>query len=359
MFGKLAGSDSARGRMWLLVRPFVLAALPVPDLAARRRVRRLARSLVHADPWPGLAATSEQAAELAILRLCSLQVCTRRAVRSRQPEAAVMLARVSIETLITGLYCRYEPSAIGRLQAENVRNLPLLLKFLTDAGILPAEVLDECLRGLGNGEPARGPTVAAMASAVDRSLNARAALDLYDRFYRPSSAYSVHGGGLALLRHVGEDGRLTRRPQRTWARRSPVRIADFCVGALTANMARRAGTPSRLADAYTERHLSRTLTPMVAMSSPGFTTILAPRNLRIAITTFKDTFRYAASGHDAADPAKRVARIREGMRTLLVTGQPGLPDGALDPFLDFISDKIASETLPEATTPAQAARQTG
>jgi len=170
----------------------------------------------------------------------------------------------------------------------------------------------------------------------------------------------MHGGGLALLRHVRDDDHLTRRLHRTWARRSPARIADTCLGALTANIARRAGKPSTLADKYTARHFTRPLTPMIAMSSPGITRLLAPRRVLTAVATFRNTFRYAASGQDAANPAERVARIRTGMETLLLTAQPDIPDGALDPFLDYISEKIASESAPEPVAGlARAAQEAG
>jgi hypothetical protein len=85
------------------VRILGLAVLPVPDLMTRIRIRRTAGRLATCDPWPGMAATGLDAAELALLRVLWLQRQTRRAVRSRQPEAAVMLARVTIETTITGL----------------------------------------------------------------------------------------------------------------------------------------------------------------------------------------------------------------------------------------------------------------
>lgn len=55
--------------IWRQARPFLLGALPVVDLPSRYRVRRLAVSLVECDPWPGMAATGEDAAQLAILRL--------------------------------------------------------------------------------------------------------------------------------------------------------------------------------------------------------------------------------------------------------------------------------------------------
>ena len=104
--------------VWRQARPFLLGTLPVVDLPSRYRVRRLAVSLVECDPWPGMAATGEDAAQLAILRLRRLQRETRCAVRGRHAEAATLLARASIETLITGLYCLHEQDAVARLQAE-------------------------------------------------------------------------------------------------------------------------------------------------------------------------------------------------------------------------------------------------
>lgn len=352
---KRSGGDQLWRGVWRQARPFVLGALPVIDLPSRYRVRGLALSLVECDPWPGMAATGEDAAQLAILRLRWLQRETRRAVRGRQAEAATMLARASIETLITGLYCLHQQDAVAKLQAENVRNLPLLLKFLTNAGVIPASVLDECIHRLGYGEPAKGPPVEAMAMVVDKSLGARAAADLYDRFYRPSSTLVMHGGGLSLLRHVRQDDRLTCQPGRTWARRSPVRIADACLGSLTATMARRAGRPSQAADEYTERHFGRAVAPMIVMSSSGIGKLLMPRQMLTTIVTVRGIFRYANSGQDAANPALRVARVRAGMEALLLAGVPDLPDGVLDPFLDYVSEKIVAETSPASTDENSAA----
>ena len=106
-------------RILSYVRIVVLAVLPVPDLATRIRVRRTARRLVACDPWPGMAATGEDAAELALQQVLWLQRQTRRAFRRRQPEAAVMLARVTIETTITGAYCLHHPDAVAQLQGES------------------------------------------------------------------------------------------------------------------------------------------------------------------------------------------------------------------------------------------------
>jgi hypothetical protein len=90
---------------------------PYPDLIGRSRMRHGARKLVQLRTWPDMAATSDQAAQLALLRLLWLQRQTRCAVRGRHREAAAMLARASLETLLLGLYCNRVPDAISQLHA--------------------------------------------------------------------------------------------------------------------------------------------------------------------------------------------------------------------------------------------------
>jgi len=166
-----------RYRLWPAARPYVrmlvLSFLPVPDLVSRCKVRRTARGPVKCDPWPGMEATGTDAAQLALLRLLFLQKATSRAVRPRQDEAATMLARVAIETLITGLYCIHEPTAVARLQGEQVRMLPLLLEYLVEAELIPADVLADCIRRLELGDPAKGPSVETMATRVDAATSSR------------------------------------------------------------------------------------------------------------------------------------------------------------------------------------------
>jgi hypothetical protein len=104
----LAPGDRFRlwAAVWPLVRTLVLSALPVPDLPSRFKVRCAARDLAKGcDPWPGMEASGVDVARLALLRLLHLQQATHRAVRSHQDEAATMLARVTIERYITGMYC--------------------------------------------------------------------------------------------------------------------------------------------------------------------------------------------------------------------------------------------------------------
>jgi len=291
-------------------------------------------------------ATGLDVAKLAVLRLRSLQRDTRRAVRSRQHEASTMLARASIETLITGLYCLHVPGAVAQLQGENVRNLPLLLEYLSDAGMIPASVLAECIRGLEVGTPARGPTVEAMARRVDQATGGSTAISLYKAYYRPASTFAVHAGAGSLLRHVSWDDRITRRPQRTWTRRSPVRIADACLGLLAAAVAQQAGTPYQVAIRYADRHGGRALTPVMIMGTSGLKRSIGLRNLMRALEQLRSFGDYIQSGADAQNPDVRTAKIREGMKSLLLLAELDIPAGALDPYLDYVAAKIASETAP-------------
>jgi hypothetical protein len=333
-------------RLWPFVRAFALAALPVPDLISRYRVRRLAARLVPREPWPGMDATGLDAAKLAVLRLRSLQRDTRRAVRSRQHEASTMLARASIETLITGLYCLHVPGAVAQLNGENVRNLPLLLEYLSDAGMIPASVLAECIRGLEAGTPAKGPPVGAMARRVDQATGGSTAISLYKAYYRPASTFAVHAGAGSLLRHVRWDDRITRRPQRTWARRSPIRIADACLGLLTAAVAQQAGTSNQEAARYADRHGGRALTPVMIMGTSGLRQNIGLRNLRTVLEQLRSFGNYIQSGADAQNPDVRTAKIRESMKSVLLLAELDIPAGALNPYLDYVAAKIASETAP-------------
>ncbi len=320
---------------WPYVRVLVLSVLPVPDLVSRHRVRRTARGLVMCDPWPGMEATGTDAAQLALLRLLALQKDIRKAVRTRQDEAATMLARVAIETLITGLYCIHEPTAVAQLQGEQMRTLPLMVKFMVDAGLLSRDVLDECIERLDLGDPAKGPDLASMAKRVDTATGSSIATNLYDRFYRPTSNLALHAGAASLLRHIRSDGSIARRPSRVWGRRSPARIADTCLGTLTAVLAQRAGVPCQ----HAAQHGDRVLPPVVAISLGGFARGLRPGQVWMAIGRLRKFGEYVQSGRDADDPAVRTARIRAETECLLTTPGLDIPAGSLEPYLDYVAAK--------------------
>ena len=208
-------------------------------------------------------ASGTDASRLAMLRLLYLQEATRRAVRSHQDEAATMLARVAIETYIIGMYCLYEPGAVARLQSGGLKMLRTMLEFLRgmSASGIPRGVLDECIQRLDSGTPAEGPKVWEMAEKVDAATGAKIAVSLYNRYYRPTSNFALHAGAASLLRHVRVDGSIARRPSRMWGRRAPARIADACLGGLTAYLTHQEGGSWQHAARYADRHHKRAIPP--------------------------------------------------------------------------------------------------
>jgi hypothetical protein len=236
------------GRFWFIkriapyLRSVILGMLPCPDPVSRYRMRRAARKLVTLRTWPGMDATSEQVAQLAMLRLLSLQRQARRAVRGRHREAAAMLARASVETLLLGLYCMRVPEAVAQLHAGNIKALGDGMAYLEEIDIAPAEVIRQSAARLG--EPSRrrlGPWD--LAEAIDKANGNKSARSIYRRLYVPLSNFTVHASGGTLLRHVGRKGKLARRPSRSWNRRSPARVADAAAGLLAADLAQHAGRP--------------------------------------------------------------------------------------------------------------------
>src|SRR5260370_7974503 len=105
---------------WVIARTL----LPCPDLIRRCRVRSAARKLVTCSPWPGLAATGTDAAQLAILRVLWLQRQTRRAVRGRHREASVMLARAPVETCLLRLNSPPQDCPLAPPPPPNIQPLP-------------------------------------------------------------------------------------------------------------------------------------------------------------------------------------------------------------------------------------------
>jgi hypothetical protein len=226
-----------------LVWGVVASVLPCPDLAARCRMRRRAHRLVTLQSWPGMAADSCDAAQLAMLRLLWLQRQTHRAVLGRNREASTMLARASVEGLFLGLYCLRVPGAIAKLHADNLKALGDGLAYFEEADIVPAQVIRECVERIGRPSK-KYLTVWDMVKAIDEANDNKAARGIYRRLYIPLSNYTVHANGGTLLRHVSSDGRLRRRPSRSWARRSPVRVADASTGLLAADLAKCARRPN-------------------------------------------------------------------------------------------------------------------
>jgi hypothetical protein len=157
-------------RIWPTVRVAIAGFLPCPDLPARWQMRRQAASLIGLQAWPGMNASSEDVAQLAMLRLLNLQKQVHRLVLLRQREASVMMARSGVETLLLGLYCMRVPDAVARLHAGNVKALGDTLAYLEEVGIAPASVIRECARAPGAAGP---PARSALRGAPGRGRCAR------------------------------------------------------------------------------------------------------------------------------------------------------------------------------------------
>ena len=177
-----------------------------------------------------------------------------------------MLAWSSVEACILGLYCLHEDGAVAHLQAANIKALHDVVRYLSDAGLVPAEVIEGYVAALG--ESRRGPKVWDMAKRVEQATGHRGAISLYQRFYVPTSNFFVHANAGSLLRQVGAGDKLTCRPGRARTRRSPACAADACTG-LASAVAERTSRPAKGFARYADKHLDRALTPLAVLAGAG------------------------------------------------------------------------------------------
>ena len=328
-------------RIWPYIRIAILGMLPCPDLAARHRMRRDARDLITLRTWPGMDATSAQAAQLAMLRLLWLQKQTRRAVRWRQREAAVMLARACVETMFLGLYCLREPAAVSQLQASNLKAAADAFAYFEDAGIVPAEVIRQCIARLG--EPGRRHVrVWDMVKVVDEANGNNSAREIYRRLYVPLSNFTVHANGGTLLRHVGRGDKLTDRPARTWNRRSPVRVADAATGLMAAAIASECRLPHASLIAYADRHSQRAFMPVAFMGLSNIRGAASSGGIVRALLRAREMYDYLWHGAAALDPLEtRTAYVARAFAEMLDIGSIDVREGSLDPFIDYVADMLS------------------
>lgn len=300
------------GRFWFLrscwpsVRVAIAGFLPCPDLPARPRMRREAVSLIGLQTWSGMNASSEDVAQLAMLRLLDLQKQVHRLVLLRQREASVMMARSGVETLLLGLYRMRVPGAAARLHAGNVKALGDTLAYLEEVGIAPASVIRECARALG--QPAKAHlTPWDMVQAIDDANDNKAARSIYRRLYLSLSHFTVHAGGGTLIRHVSARGKLRQRPAKTWTRRAAARVIDVATGTLAADLAQHAGKPAAQLVRYASRHEVRRIVDTARIT--------------------KEVYAYLWSGSGVADPIPvRAAYIRQRFAGITASDDPEIPD---------------------------------
>ena len=132
------------------------------DPFRRRRLRAAAKRLIPAEAWATNDATAKEIARVALLRVLFLQRETRRAARHVEPEAAAMLARASIETAISGLFCIHVPGAEELFDGELVKRAKRLLAGITEGADM-AGMFDQAFAQIGSGKL---PTVTGMVEQI-------------------------------------------------------------------------------------------------------------------------------------------------------------------------------------------------
>lgn len=327
----------------VIARTVLRGVLPYPDLLRRTRVRRRARNLAAREPWPQdeAAVTGMDYAQLALLRLLSLQHETRRAVRTRQREAAASLARTSVETCILGLWCLHHPDAANKLRTSEIKTAPAMLTFLSTAGLIPETLIRQAVRGLG--EPEALPDVRSMAAQIDANTNATLAIHLYDGVYRPASKYFTHATSSSLLRHVTSNRHRTTRPANPWARRASVRLSDACVGLLSGAIAHRVSAPTELFLRYAEGHASRVLPPLLTAISKGMTRKLSLADVVHMLKQAREVRVYLARTASGEAPIEREARLRDLYDTYIARLDLDVPREAIQPIIDHFVTMVLAE----------------
>ncbi|MEW2477314.1 hypothetical protein AB0875_26335 [Micromonospora gifhornensis] len=327
----------------VIARMVLRGVLPYPDLLRRARVRHRARDLAISAPWPqdGAAATGLDFAQLALLRLLWLQRETRRAVRTRQREAAALLARTSMETCILGLWCLHNPAASGKLRTSEIKTASGMLTFLSSTGLIPDTLIRQAVHALG--EPEKLPDVRSMAAQIDAKTGATLAIHLYDQAYRPASQYFTHATNSSLLRHVTHERRRIARPTNSWVRRAPVRLADACVGLLAGAVADRVTAPTKLFLRYAEGHAKRVLPPLLATIGKGMAQRVSVGDVVHVLRKSQDVRAYLSRTGPEAAPVEREVRLRDLYDTLIARLDLDLPPEAIQPIIDHFVTVVLAE----------------
>lgn len=293
-----------------------LRLLPYPDPLARRHMRKAARRLASGSPWPGEQAEPLDIARLALSRTLWLQRQTRRAARWRQSEAALLLARASLETCLVGLYWLCEEAQAEQMRGDNARTFRQMFKTMADGEILTEELIEGLSAAIG--EPSRLPTLRDMAKRVGAEREQRFPVEMYERFYVPLSILVPHASAQALLRHVDDDGALAEVPEKIWTIRSARHSADACAALLAFAIAERLGSPTdELAD-YADAHMERTTPPMGTIALRGTLHGLRPAKVLRSLPPLFELRRYYRSEQLGLDSEpQRRQRTRQGIDDVL------------------------------------------
>jgi len=329
--------------------PRILPILPYPDLRRHRRIRRESRKLVDQSSWPNNDAKPIDVARLALRRLLYLQREAHRAVRWRHREAAALLARSSIEGCITGLYCLYSEDPVERLRRDTGKSLGQILRPISDQNFLTPDAI-QAMTELITGSISDGnhpPDLHQMSITAANASGEPAATILYNQLYRPLSTLFAHSRGLALLRHVGWDGKLKDRPDSPWVRRSAARTADACVGVLAAAVAEHQGTQNVAFSKYANDHWRRVVHPITTIGWMGILHSVKWTRIPGAWKPIKDFRRYYWSEQAKHDPTEVVeTRLREAYQMALQAIGPDAPQSELRLVIDNLVAQLASTISP-------------
>ena len=298
-------------------------------------------------PFPDSDATGTDAARIALLRALHLQKQTRRAVRMRNSEAAALLARSAVDACIIGLNCLYREGAVRELDGAENRGVRRVLAYLPGTGLVPQDLVDAAAGSLGKkGHDLRLGNIAAELKAT---YQVDIGVSLYQRHYVPLSHFYAHSSESALTRQVY--GRLTRRRTApAWTHRSPVRVADACVGYLAAHLALQTGRPDAvMLSRYGDAHLDRAVTPAAALALKGFVRLIPWRQVPAGLREARALRRYMRASAATVPRSEAEERVRAFYAKMLGLVDLGMPADAMHSAVDyFVAGTVSSWTGPAA-----------
>ncbi|MBS1844562.1 MAG: hypothetical protein JST53_09125 [Actinobacteria bacterium] len=312
--------------------------MPYPDPGQRRAARKAARRLIDCVPSPDLAPSPTEIAELALLRLLWLQ----RLSHSRFPQAVdvdALVARASVETLITGLYWLHADDAqASGARGDTARAFRRLMDPFADEEFLPKKLIEGMAETLG--PKASPPSLLEMARAVSLATGSSGAEDIYERLYRPLSILVAHPSVMGLLRHTRAD-RVDERPDRVWSTRAARHTADACMAYLAIELCEKRQLESVLLREYFEAHIQRANPPMATILGRWAIRQLRPRRIGRIIKPTARLWRYYRSGRAAVDtyPLRRAKTHLAFEEMFDAFGVSLSGDGAavIDHFVDELS----------------------
>jgi hypothetical protein len=221
------------------------------------------------------------------------------------------------------------------MRHQNAEMFAKMMSYLVGILVSP-DLLARLTAVIRGDEPAKAlPKLNQMAEAIARATDDRLTLDLYERFFSASSTLVAHGGGIALLRHVGRKGQPSTHPSRAWMRRSAVHVADACVAVLADALAQRLGADREQYAAYADAHLRRAMPPITSTGGEGVLRAFRWRALPTAMQAVKQLRSYLDSPEFAADDdERRASKIRPYAVELFAVVAADMSDAETSVFVD-------------------------